>query len=164
MRRALVLAVLAVASAEDPPPQCEGFGSCIMTGNIGRAFAHGAKDAAAEMRKGDTLSKIGAVVIDGMKKETTSEKPNDGTCHKKKGKECVKDEIVVDTTNGIVCRFVKYKKTTIECRNAHDETKKPKPGSCRRATSAEIKIFEDDEKAYKRWKKDGGRLVVDLQT
>ena len=34
--RALVLAVLAsAASAKDPPPQCEGFGSCLMTGNIG---------------------------------------------------------------------------------------------------------------------------------
>ena len=68
--RALVLAVLAsVASAKDPPPQCEGFGSCLMTGKIGRAVAHGVKDAADELRKGDILSKAVAGVIDTAKKD-----------------------------------------------------------------------------------------------
>ena len=47
MRRALILVLASVASAKDPPPQCEGFGSCLMTGNIGAAVAHGVKEAAA---------------------------------------------------------------------------------------------------------------------
>ena len=160
MRRALILVLASVASAKDPPPQCEGFGSCLMTGNIGAAVAHGVKEAAAELRKGDPLSKAVAGVIDAAKKETTSEKPNDGTCHKQKGKVCVKDEIVVETTFGTPFKFVKYTKNRkrtefAECKNAHDETKKPKPGACRRATPGEIKIFEEDVAAFERWKKGG---------
>ena len=158
MRRALILVLASAASAEDPPPQCEGFGSCLATGNIGRAVAHGLKDAADEMRKGSTLSKIGAVVIDGVKKETTSEKPNDGTCHKERGSECKEGEVVVYASHqGVLLKFGKYKgggKKT-ECKNAHDETKKPQPAKLRRATPAEIKIFEDDVAAFERWKKGG---------
>ena len=150
MRRALILVLASLAWAkDDPPQQCTTAFSCLAAGDFNKAVTIGAAQAARTLSKDKNgpLAKVaGASISKASQALDTSEKPNDGTCHKTKGKVCVKGEIVVETAQGTVCRFVKYGRRNIVCMNAHDEKKTPLPGSCRRATQAETKIFEDDEK------------------
>ena len=89
-----------------------------------------------------------------LAKPATSAKPN-----KEKGSEWKEGDVVVyaGPWDGVLLKFGKYKgggKNT-ECKNAHDETKKPQSGQLRRATPAEIKIFKDDVAAFERWKQGG---------
>jgi len=159
MRRALILVLASVTWAkDDPPQQCATALSCLAAGDFSQAVAIGAAQAAKTLSKDKNgpLAKVaGASISKASQALDTSEKPNDGTCHKKKGKVCVEGEIVVETAQGSVCRFVKYGKRSIECRNAHNELKKPLPGGCRRATPAEAGVFKDDVDAFERWKKGG---------
>ena len=75
---------------------------------------------------------------------------------------CKEGDIVVDTGNGVLCTFIKYKTKWpwVECRNPHDQVLSYRAATLRHATDGEKSVHKKAVDAYNVYTENGGEKPV----
>jgi hypothetical protein len=168
LRVALLLAAAATACGKDTDGECRNIAHCALTKLEGALDAFNTQNA---NKAQETLSDVvgeaaGAIVVDAIRNQMPDAPSmpvtqSTITCkYEKKAKvrPCKEGDIVVDTTNGVLCTFIKYKTKWpwAECRNPHDRVFSYRAGQLRHATEGEKLVNKDAVKAYKLYEENGG--------
>ena len=168
LRVALLLAAAATACGKDTDGECRNIAHCALTKLEGTLDAFNTQNA---NKAQETLSDVvgeaaGAIVVDAIRNQMPDAPSmpvtqSTITCkYEKKAKvrPCKEGDIVVDTTNGVLCTFIKYKTKWpwAECRNPHDRVFSYRAGQLRHATEGEKLVNKDAVKAYKLYEENGG--------
>ena len=169
LRVVALLLAAATAYGKDTDGECRNFAHCGLTKLEGALDAFNTQNA---NKAQETLSDVvgeaaGAIVVDAARdllpdsSSTTTVDPSTITCKKEKKatvSPCKEGDIVVDTLNGGLCSFIKYKNKDryAECRNTHGKVGSYRPGALRHATEGDKSVHKKAVDAYKLYKEKGG--------
>ena len=168
LRVVALLLAAATACGKDTDGECRNTVHCGLTRLAGELDAFNTENAnKAQETLSDVVGEaVGAIVVDAARdllpdSSSTPATQSTITCkYEKKAKvrPCKEGDIVVDTTNGVLCTFIKYKTKWpwAECRNPHDRVLSYRAGQLRHATDGEKIVNKDAVKAYKLYKEKGG--------
>ena len=168
LRVVALLLAAATACGKDTDGECRNTVHCGLTRLAGELDAFNTENAnKAQETLSDVVGEtVGAIVVDAARdllpdSSSTPATQSTITCKKdKKAKvdPCKEGDIVVDTLNGGLCTFIKYKNKDryAECRNTHGVVGSYRPGALRHATEGDKSVHKKAVDAYKLYKEKGG--------
>ena len=175
---ALLLAAAATACGKDADGgQCQGLAQCALDAAhhtlhaLNTGFANDAEETSSRAFGETAGTIVGDAIRDRMTDgPSTPATQSTITCkyekkdHQNKAmvRPCKEGDIVVDTANGVLCTFIKYKTKWpwVECRNPHDQVLSYRAATLRHATDGEKSVHKKAVDAYNVYTENGGEKPV----